>query len=65
MYQQKEKRVLESFLSSLLVGGSLWLLSVPTYASDPVAAVERNLTTEIYTVQQKGHEITGTTGSEA
>lgn len=60
MYQQKEKRVLESFLSSLLVGGSLWLLSVPTYASDPVAAVERNLTTAIYTVQQKGHEITGT-----
>lgn len=60
MYQRKQKRMLQGCLSGLLVGGALCLSVVPTYASDPVAAMGRNLAATTYAAQQKGHEITGT-----
>ena len=60
MYQRKQKCMLQGCLSGLLVGGALCLSVVPTYASDPVAAMGRNLAATTYAAQQKGHEITGT-----
>lgn len=56
---QKEKSLLQGCISSLLVGGTLWLSAFPACAI-PAESLAKDMAASVSAVQQKGHEITGT-----